>query len=572
MKNIIMILVSITCFTSSAGHTLDLLDNQSVYINEEFQVEPFSFEEKVQFEDLSASIYKGNDTTSEQIDYYYILKRVNINESIVELENGASFEIGWWYTGPIKNWKPGNRLRICYYGGTSNYIKIENVDAGDHAWGAFKQLPRDESLEIIARIPNSRKYVGDSFTKIVMKSGLIFQGPSGGDGYPYETEWKTRDKVFVFHQAGDLNGYDLWDMDHEEGGFIRNWTLIGNEKRIIEGEELAIDNVLELEQNLNKGVLSQPEATKAVSSAILNYAAGLKEAQSPVGVFLFLGPTGVGKTELAKVLTQELYKSQEAMIRFDMSHFNQDFSETRLIGTPPGYVNHEEGGQLTEALKDKPRSVVLLDEIEKAHPKILKIFLPVFDEGYIVDAKNTKISCRDVVFIMTSNLCSQQISNMFKQGYSADEILAKIEPELMSALSPELYNRLLPVVFRPLNVNVIEALVDRMLNEIIQKLKNTKKITLTFHPTVRTYLIKNGYHPTLGARPLKKLVQQKVVSTLSYALIKDKILPGSMMSLSYSALEDAWHVDWTPPAEPVEPEEKPEEPKNNDIFLNVMGG
>lgn len=303
------------------------------------------------------------------------------------------------------------------------------------------------------------------------------------------------------------------------------------------GDDFAFENILELETNLNERVLAQPQSTRMIAQAMINYCAGLKNPLSPVGVFLFLGPTGVGKTELAKVLTENLYKSQRYLIRYDMSHFSEPHSLARLIGSPPGYANHDDGGKFTEALKLKPQSVVLLDEIEKAHPNVRKVFLPVFDEGYLKDARDKTVSCRDVIFIMTSNLCSQKITSLYYEGHSDDEILRIIEPDLIQALTPELYNRLQPVIFRPLTKETMRSLVNLMLEEAIQRVKYAKDIDLIVDESAKEYLVEHGFHPFLGARTLKKLIQDTVIARLSYAIVKGNISEGCSAKVCYENQE-----------------------------------
>lgn len=311
----------------------------------------------------------------------------------------------------------------------------------------------------------------------------------------------------------------------------------------VERIDIEIKDVLLLEGRLNERVLAQPNATRVVSQAVINYCAGLKFPLSPIGVFLFLGPTGVGKTELSKVLAETLYKTQRYLIRYDMSHFSEPHSVARLIGSPPGYANHDEGGKFTEALKAKPQSVVLLDEIEKAHPSVRKIFLPVFDEGYIKDTKDRKINCRDTIFVMTSNLCSQRIASLFNEGYTDEEILRAIEPELIQTLTPELYNRLQPVIFRPLEKETMSALVDLMLEEAVERIKYVKDIYLTVDKSAKEFLVERGFHPLLGARTLRKLIQDSVIAHLSYAIVRGDISQGSRVKILYENEEWLLFVD-----------------------------
>lgn len=511
-----------------------------LYIND-FKANPFlSTEKKRDFENLITSISnKSEDTPSDGI--YHRVKSINLANSEVTLEDNSRWSIGWWYTGVIKSWHKGNRLKISCHSGNSNYICLENQDVSNTAWGSIAQLPDLELGDFIEQIQNSKKH--DEEIKFVFKSGWILEGPS--EFNPYKNKWKVKDRVFIFRSSEFPNLYDVWNT--ERNLLVRGWSLVGkNKSQPYKNPDLVESfkkDSLFLEDRLNKRVLDQHEATKQVSAFILNYAAGLKDPKTPIGVFLFIGPTGVGKTELAKALTDILYKDQKYLIRFDMSHFSDSYTSIRLIGTPPGYVDNEQGGQLTEALKEKPQSVVLLDEIEKAHPQVIKLFLPVFDEGYITDANDVKVICNQVVFIMTSNICAEKIAFFYSQGLESHEILKMIEPELISILSPELYNRVEPILFHPISFETMTGLVDLMLQDVVNRIKSTKSIDLIIDGSVREYLIENGFHPTLGARPLKKLIEKKVLAALSYAIISEQIQEGSTLIITYSKIADSWHVN-----------------------------
>jgi ATP-dependent Clp protease ATP-binding subunit ClpA len=222
-----------------------------------------------------------------------------------------------------------------------------------------------------------------------------------------------------------------------------------------------------------------------------------------------------------------------------MSHFTESHSINRLIGSPPGYVNHEEGGQLTNPLLNNPQTIVLLDEIEKAHPHVIKTFLPIFDEGFIVDTKSNFISCSETIFIMTSNLCSDEIVHFYNLGYSSEEILEAIEPYLMKVLSPELYNRVEPVLFRPLAKETMYNLVELMLDKVEKKLLMEKQIQIYIDDSLKDFLVENGYHLFLGARPLKKLIEKRVLSNLAYNIIKNGIESGSHIILFYDKDTDS---------------------------------
>lgn len=475
----------------------------------------------------------SRDITKEQ--FFHRLDSVDSSSGEIFLEDGSVWTSGWWYRSALEKWNSGDRLKITYGTLYSNNIEIFNVDSGESVWCVWNYLPSDENQDFIKRIINGKLSV-EPWNELVLNSGWVVRGPANKQAF---VKWNAKDLIYIFH---DQNNYALLNIT--KNSLVTSCTLIENEKRKQEVTVFDPQEILKLEEKLNRQVLDQTDASAAVTTAILNYSVGLSVKEGPIAVFLFIGPTGVGKTELAKTLTAELFKTQDALIRFDMSHFSSQHTTERLIGSPPGYVNHEEGGQLTEALKDKPQSIVLLDEIEKAHPIVRKIFLPVFDEGYITDSKDTKVDCKNVIFIMTSNIASQKIQELFSRGYSPEDVLAKIEPMLMDELSPELYNRVQPVLFRPLTESVMERLVDLMMKRMVQQVKTTKNIELIVDDSVYDYLIINGFHPTLGARPLKKLIEKKVTANLAYAIVMQKIPGGSQVTISYNPSNDKWQVTW----------------------------
>lgn len=517
------ILLLCTCFTLSAEQDLNLYMNQ-------IKVEDFEFiKEDLDFKNLSTTL---SDQDNKKLEIFHIVE--NVKDDVVILQDGSEWTIGWWYTGEIKKWNKGNRLKISYHDIYSNNIFIQNIDASSTAWGTLTKAPSKKHQDCIARIPNEND--PDVGNKIVLKSGYIFLGPKGGKAF---TSWRPLERIFILHDKYG-NGYSLWNFDKK---LIQPYcNLISSGKANL--SPIPIENIIDLEERLNKRVLAQPLATNAVVTSILNYCAGLKNSQTPIGVFLFLGPTGVGKTELAKALTEELYKDKSRLVRFDMSHFTNEASITRLIGSDPGYVNHEEGGQLTEAIKSKTQCIVLLDEIEKAHPAIRTVFLPVFDEGFLTDTKGQKNSCSDIIFIMTSNLCAKEILESLSMGLDPQDVLSAIEPQIMNIISPELYNRTEAILFSPLGKETMNDLVDLMLKDVQKRLLETKQYHVLIDQSAKDYLITNGYHPKLGARPLKKLIEKKVVASISYVVIKNQIPEGSTINVSYSDSDDSWHVSW----------------------------
>lgn len=311
--------------------------------------------------------------------------------------------------------------------------------------------------------------------------------------------------------------------------FVWEW----NEEKQEGKPPFQLEDLIHLESRLQSKILGQPYAIKLTVAALLRYAAGLTNEQSPIGAFLYVGPTGVGKTQLAKELTLELMGSPHHLIRLDMSQYAHEGAISRLIGSPPGCVDHHEGGQLTEALKQNPYAIVLLDEIEKAHPAVLKTFLQVFDEGRIMDAKGTLIDCRNVIFIATTNLASAKILSMHQEGHKEEDVLTAIQDEISWFISPELYNRFEVAVFMGLSSELLEQLIEKMLKEVQEELLTKKGIDVQFDSKIIEFLKLHGYDYKLGARPLKRLIQQTLVTSIAKEVVGKKIQFGDRLNLSY---------------------------------------
>jgi len=303
---------------------------------------------------------------------------------------------------------------------------------------------------------------------------------------------------------------------------VSKWTGIPVSK-MLEGEA---HKLLQLEDTLHQRVVGQDFAITAVCDAIRASRAGLSDPHRPTGVFLFLGPTGVGKTELAKALAEQLFDREEAMVRLDMSEYMEKHAVSKLIGSPPGYVGYEEGGQLSETLRRRPYAVVLLDEIEKAHPDVFNILLQIFDDGRLTDSKGRTVNCRNVLFIMTSNLGSEQLMHSLSQGKSLnkEEVLRIVEPVLKGHFRPEFLNRLDEILpFLPLQPQHMAQIVQIQMACVARRMTE-RHMTLTWSPDVVEYLAKEGYDPAFGARPLKRLIQHEVVNMLSKAVLEGKIV------------------------------------------------
>ncbi|QSR86057.1 ATP-dependent chaperone ClpB [Candidatus Methylacidiphilum infernorum] len=301
---------------------------------------------------------------------------------------------------------------------------------------------------------------------------------------------------------------------------VSRWTGIPV-SRLLEGEK---EKLLKLDQILHKRVVGQDEAVQAVTDAILRARSGLKDPKRPIGSFIFLGPTGVGKTELARSLAEALFDSEENMIRLDMSEYMEKHTVARLIGAPPGYVGFEEGGQLTEAVRRKPYSVLLFDEIEKAHPEVFNLFLQILEDGRLTDGHGRTVDFKNTIIIMTSNIGSVYLTEAaLAGGIIPDHVRAKIMDELRAVFRPEFLNRIDEVViFKPLSLNEIKQIVDLQVVLLKNRLKE-KYIEIDLSDAAKEHLAQEGYSPVYGARPLRRVIQKELETPLSRKIIQGEI-------------------------------------------------
>ncbi len=326
------------------------------------------------------------------------------------------------------------------------------------------------------------------------------------------------------------------EVDSEDiAEIVAKWTGIPVTK-MLESER---EKLLHVEENLHNRVIGQDEAINAVANAIRRSRAGLQDMNRPIGSFIFLGTTGVGKTELAKALAEFLFDDEHNIVRIDMSEYMEKFSVSRLIGAPPGYVGYEEGGQLTEAVRRKPYSVVLLDEIEKAHQDVFNILLQLLDEGTLTDSKGRTVNFKNTIIIMTSNLGSHLIQDelMLINENNRDEILGGLRERLFELLRqkirPEILNRIDEVVmFKPLLGEELRRIVDIQLNGIRKMLQANSDITLDVTGEAKDWLAKIGYDITFGARPLKRTIQNHITNKLSEKILSGEILPGDKVEVT----------------------------------------
>jgi len=325
------------------------------------------------------------------------------------------------------------------------------------------------------------------------------------------------------------------EVDAEDiAEIVSKWTGIPV-SRMLESER---EKLLHMEKNLAKRIVGQEEAVSAVSNAIRRSRAGLQDEQKPIGSFIFLGTTGVGKTELARALAEFLFDDEKAIVRIDMSEYMEKFSVSRLIGAPPGYVGYEEGGQLTEAVRRKPYSVVLLDEIEKAHPDVFNILLQVLDEGRLTDSKGKTINFKNTLIIMTSNIGSMLIQEQlqFINKDNRDEILGEIRTKLIDLLRatirPEFLNRIDEIIlFKPLTESEIRKIVDIQLNLLSERLERNNIFLIT-DDEAKDWLGKLGFDIHYGARPLKRVIQKYVTNPLSEKILSGEVLPGEKILIT----------------------------------------
>lgn len=321
---------------------------------------------------------------------------------------------------------------------------------------------------------------------------------------------------------------------------VARWTGIPVSKML----EDEIKKLARMEEELGKRVIGQKEAIVAMSNAIRRSRAGINEEKRPIGSFIFMGPTGVGKTELAKALAEFMFNNEESLVRIDMSEYMEKHTVSKMIGSPPGYIGYDEGGQLTEIIRRRPYSVILFDEIEKAHPDVFNMMLQILDDGHLTDAKGRKVNFKNTVIVMTSNIGSDMIMKMRKTGdfgfadgknksnqQKEEKIKEKIMESLRERFKPEFLNRVDEIImFHPLNEKEIRLIVDLQLNLVEQRLQE-KRIELEVSKKAKDWLAKKGYDPNLGARPLKRVIQTELLNPLAMLIIEGKIYDGKKVKV-----------------------------------------
>lgn len=359
-----------------------------------------------------------------------------------------------------------------------------------------------------------------------------------------EKEYHNFEKKFFGRKKG---AFLKEAIDEEDiAGVVSRWTGIPM-VRMLESE---MNKLSRIEEVLSERVVGQAEAMNAIASALRRARAGLSDEHKPLGSFMFLGPTGVGKTELARALAEFMFNDEKALVRIDMSEYMERHAVSRLTGSPPGYVGHEEGGQLTELIRHRPYSLILFDEIEKAHPEALNILLQILDNGRLTDGKGRTVNFKNAIIIMTSNVGSSYLKALSRLGFGMapvhehqveeTNLRDRIRLALRERFRPEFLNRVDEIViFNPLRRAAIEAIVDLQLAQVVRRLKD-KDIEVMIKPSVKDYIIENGYDPEYGARPIKRLIQRTILDALADKMIRGDIKHGGKVKVDFK--ESALHI------------------------------
>jgi len=396
---------------------------------------------------------------------------------------------------------------------TERFLPDKAIDLIDEASSKVK-LRKSTKDPRIVEMEEKMKKVEEDIDELTVKSRYK---------EAYERKKELFDLKKEYEKIKEELGYkeDNTVTEDDIAKVVESWTGIPATK-LVESER---EKLLKLEELIHQRIVDQEEAVKVIADTIRKARAGIKDPRRPIGVFLFLGPTGVGKTELAKALAEVLFGSEEALIRIDMSEYMERHSVSRLIGSPPGYVGYEEGGQLTEAVRRRPYSVILLDEVEKANVEVFNVLLQVFDDGRLTDGKGNTVDFKNTIIIMTSNIASEKILEAIEKDDLSSVNLA-VEEEMRKTFRPEFINRIDSIViFRPLSMEHVKKIVDIMIRRIEEVLKD-RKITIELTEEAKEYLAERGYVPALGARPLKRVIEEELESMIAEAILDGRIKEG----------------------------------------------
>lgn len=380
-------------------------------------------------------------------------------------------------------------------------LEIRNLKAElDEARGKIEKYEREYDLNKVAEL----------------RYGLIPQ---------LEEKIKQKEEEMKENYEGALLKEEVTESEISE--IVAKWTGIPVSK-LVEGER---QKLLRLEEELEKRVIGQEEAVRSVSNSVIRARAGMKDERRPIGSFIFLGPTGVGKTELAKTLARNLFDSEENIIRIDMSEYMEKYSVSRLIGAPPGYVGYEEGGQLTEAVRRKPYSVILFDEIEKAHEDVFNVFLQILDDGRLTDNKGKTVDFKNTIIIMTSNIGSNYLLENKSINSIDEEVRSAVMREMKGRFKPEFLNRLDDIIlFRPLTSEGIKKIIDIFLEAVKKRLKD-RNITMNITEAAKELLGKEGYDPVYGARPLRRYIENTLETNIARKIIAGEVYDGCIIGI-----------------------------------------
>lgn len=413
----------------------------------------------------------------------------------------------------------------------SRFLPDKAIDLMDEA-AARVRINNSQKVDKVSAIKKKLSELSQEKTEALLKED--FEKAAEIRNEELKIQEKLEKQIQRDKDEEDSNNYRVKVTAEDIAEVVSEWTGVP----VTQINRSEGDRLIRLEKILHNRVIGQDEAVKAVSKAIRRARSGLKDPTRPIGSFMFLGPTGVGKTELAKALAEAMFGSEDSMIRIDMSEYMEKYTTSRLIGSPPGYVGYDEGGQLTEKVRNNPYSVVLLDEVEKAHNDVFNILLQVLDDGFLTDSKGRKVDFRNTIIIMTSNLGATALRDEKSVGFGAKDVsddyeamAAKVRETLKKTFRPEFLNRLdETVVFHSLNKEEIHQIVKLMAKNIIDRIKE-QNINLKITPAAIDIVAEAGFDAEYGARPIRRVLQDKIEDLLSEELLAGNIETGATVTI-----------------------------------------
>lgn len=408
-------------------------------------------------------------------------------------------------------------------------IEEELANLKEQKSGLEAQLQGER--EILAQIKQHKDELDQARTKMEQAQQVYDYNKAAELQYGIIPHLEKELKELDEQLTGRKNSLLKQEVDEQDiAEVVSKWTNVPV-TRLLEGE---MAKLVHMEDRLHQRVVGQDEAVVAVSDAVRRARAGLQDPDRPLGSFLFLGPTGVGKTELAKALAEFLFDDEQAIVRIDMSEYMEKHTVSRLIGAPPGYVGYEEGGQLTEAVRRKPYSVVLFDEIEKAHRDVFNVLLQLLDDGRLTDGQGRVVNFKNTVVILTSNIASPAIQEMNRSSAGQEEIRTRVTEELKNYFRPEFLNRLDDIiVFNPLGQEHIGKIVEIQLQQLHDRLAE-RKLIIKLSDKARGQIAQEGYDPIYGARPLKRVIQQRLQNPLAMKLLQGEFKEGQQIHVDFN--------------------------------------